>query len=89
MSADLIFRISLFNAELAWIMLKHETAGRDLANKKISFDLYSMENDIGYTDKIIPHKKEGFNSDGKMNQSFIDLISAYFYVENKVLNKNK
>ena len=89
MSADLIFRISIFNAELALIMLKHETAGRDLANKKISFDLYSMENDIGYTDKITSHKKEGFNSDGKMNQGFIDLISAYFYVENKVLNKNK
>jgi ABC-type cobalamin/Fe3+-siderophores transport system ATPase subunit len=70
-------------------MLKLEIDDKDLANKKILFNLHSIENDIDYTDKIIFHKKEVFNSNDKMNQGFIDLISAYFYVENKVLNKNK
>jgi hypothetical protein len=89
MNADLIFRISLFNTAIALIMLKLEIEDKDLENKKILFNLHSIENIIDNTDKITSHKKEVFNGNYKMNQGFNDLISAYFYVENKVLNKNK
>jgi len=86
---DLRFKISLFNTATFVIMLKHEEDDMDLENKKILFNLHSMENISDNANKIISHKKEAFNGDYKMNQGFIDLISAYFYVENKVLNKTK
>ncbi len=70
-------------------MLKLEIEDRDLENKKILLNLHSIENIIDNTDKITFHKKEVFTGNYKMNQGFNDLISAYFYVENKVLNKNK
>ena len=84
-----MFRMSLFNGAITLIMLKHEKDNMDLENKKILFNIHSIENVIDNADKIISHKKEVFNCNYKMNQGFIDLMSAYFYVENKVLNKNK
>ena len=89
MNAELIFIISLFNTAIALIMLKLEIEDKDLENKKILFNLHSIENIIDNADKISSHKKEVFNGNYNMNQGFNDLISAYFYVENKVLNKNK
>ena len=89
MSMDLRFRISLFNTAMFLIMLKYEEDNMDLENIKILFNLHSMENVSIKANQIISHKKEVFNGKYKMNQGFIDLISAYFYVENKVLNKNK
>jgi hypothetical protein len=70
-------------------MLKHEEDDIDLENKKTLFNLHCIENVNHISDEDRPYKKEVFNDKPKMNQGFIDLISAYCYVENKVLNKNK
>ena len=70
-------------------MLKLEIKDRNLETKKIMFNLHSIENIINNAPEIISHKKEVFNGNHKMNQGFNDLISAYLYVENKVLNNNK
>ena len=89
MSIDLRFRISLFNTATFLIMLKHEEDDMDLENKKTLFNLHSIENISDNDNKITSHKKKVFNGNYKINQGFIDLISAYFYVEKKVLNKTK
>ncbi len=70
-------------------MLKLEIKDRNLETKRILFNLHSIENIIDNAPEIISHKKEVFNGNYKMNQDFNDLISAYLYVENKVLNNNK
>ena len=70
-------------------MLKLEIEDKDLENNKILFNLHSIEKIIDNTDKITSHKKEVFSGNYTMNQGFIDLVSAYFYVENKVLNIKK
>ena len=70
-------------------MLKLEIKDRNLENNKILLNLHSIENIIDNPDKKTFHKKGVFNGNYKMNQGFNDLIAAYFYVENKVLNKNK
>ncbi len=70
-------------------MLKLEIEDRDLETERILFNINSIENIIDKTDEVISHKKEVFNGNYKMNQGFNDLISAYLYVENKVLNNKK
>jgi hypothetical protein len=65
-------------------MLKHKEMNMDSENRKILVNLDSIENVNEHA-----NKKEEFNDNYKMNQGFIDLISAYYYVENNVLNKNK
>lgn len=70
-------------------MLKLEIKDRNLETKKIMFNLHSIENIINNPPEVISHKKEVFKGNHKMNQGFNDLISAYLYVENKVLNNNK
>jgi hypothetical protein len=65
-------------------MLKHKEMNMDSENIQILINLDSIEN---VNERAT--KKEEFNDNYKMNQGFIDLISAYYYVENNVLNKNK